>query len=209
MPFVDWDPDQGNNIWFKPPTANSPGIGTQTPPPGAGGPPVAAPTPPPAPPKPDFDADPGVVMAKGLEQQGLSQIDAWLKAARERALVAWGDPNLASMAGFDVDPNTRSMAEQNMLSGNAQLSRLNKERDLKRRQIANALAGRGIIYSGDLGYLSGEAGQEHGNKVYDAQQALLTMLSEYLAKYNEQKNSLRQGVLEAYMNAYNRYGASG
>src|SRR5205085_9434731 len=80
---------------------------------------------------------------------------------------------LASMAGFGLDPQAANFAQQNYISGNATLARLDKQHTLARQAVINALAGRGLLFSGDTGYQEGQADQTYGNNVYDAQQKVL------------------------------------
>jgi hypothetical protein len=149
-----------------------------------------------------FDTDPGYQMALAQEQAGLSSVDANEKAARERAIIGFGDPALADLAGFGLDPQAADFARQNYLSGNATLSRLDKEKDDKRRAIINALAGHGILESGDLGYQEGQASLTYGQNVYDARNKVLDYLRQVDQDAQDRKNALRQSVVAALQNAF-------
>lgn len=181
--------------------------------PGVGG--VAA-TPPPAQnpnPAPGqganaFDADPGVAMARALENQGIGSLDAWLKAAREQAIIAAGDPALAGMAGFGLDPQAGVFAQQNYLSGNADLARVKRAKDLAHQAIINKLAAHGIIASGDLGYLEGQSNIDFGNQEYDVRQGVLKRLSDFMQQYLDRKSALKQSTLAAYQQAYQNMAAN-
>lgn len=172
-----------------------PGIG--------GGPPVTIPKATPAPAKPTvYDTDPQVLINKLLEQLGIGSIDANLKAQRERAIINWGDPALASMAGFGVDPQAGVFAQQNYLSGNAALAKINKQHDLNARAIVNRLAGRGLLRSGDLGYQTGEENQAYASNQYEGRQRILDYLSQIAQEAQDRKNALRQSVIQSVMAAY-------
>lgn len=193
------------------PVAGSPAWYAAAPPPDYGGPaqPPAA-TAPGAPVGGGFDwrNDPGYLAALNQEQLGLGQLDAALKTAREKAIIDFGDPSIAGLAGFGLDPGAAAMAQQNVQGGNAVVARYQKQHDLARRAIINKLASQGILGSGDLGYLSGQEDQSYGNQVYDARQKLLDYLSGLTQNYLGQKQSLHQSVLQALQNAYQSYLAS-
>lgn len=129
-------------------------------------------------------------------------MDSALKAARERAIIDFGDPALADMAGFGLDPQAGAFARQNYLSGNATLARLDKSRDLGRKAVIDRLAGRGMLFSGDLGYLEGEENTKYGHQVYDTRQRLLGYLADLYQSYLDRKQSYRDSLLSAYQNAY-------
>lgn len=160
--------------------------------------------PPPSFQPPDFNFDPGVMDA--LNQLGdiNSQIDAYLKQAREQAIIKFGDPSLASMAGFGLDPQAGTFAQQNYLSGNADLARLDKQKEQARQAIINRLAAHGILFSGETGYQEGQNAQDYGNKVYDARSALLNYLNGIQNQALQQKTQARQMVTQAQQSAYNQ-----
>lgn len=154
---------------------------------------------------PGLDTDPNVLASLALQQQGLSQLDANLKNARERAIIQFGDPALASEAGFGLDPQAGAFAQQNYMSGNAQLSRLDKQHDLARQAIINRLAAHGILQSGDLGYQEGQENQSYGNQVYDARQSVLDYLAGLMNTYNQQRQALSQSVIGARQQAIQNF----
>lgn len=157
------------------------------------------------PPPPDagsLDSDWRVQQAKALENLGIGSLDAWMKAQREREIIQAGDPALAGMAGFGLDPQAGVFAQQNYLSGNADLARVDRAKEMAKRAIINKLAARGIIWSGDLGYLEGEANIDFGNQEYDVRQAVLKRLSDLMGQYLQQKQALKQSTLAAYQQAY-------
>jgi hypothetical protein len=133
----------------------------------------------------------------------MAELDAWLKGQREQALIAFGDPDMAG-AG-EIDPALRELIEKNYGSGNAVLARLRHQRDVNRRAILNRLAGRGLVGSGDTGYLEGENARESGNMEYDARNRLLAALTGFQQNYVDRKMSLRSAVLQAYQQAYYNY----
>lgn len=147
-------------------------------------------------------ADPGYQLALQQQQMGIAQLDAQTKAAIEQAITNFGDPALASMAGFGLDPQAAAFARQNYLSGNAALARLDKQHEQARKAVIDRLAGRGLLFSGDLGYGVGEADSQYGNQVYDARQALLQYLNGVQSQALAQKQSLGSAVVNALQNAY-------
>lgn len=149
--------------------------------------------------------DPQVLINQLLERMGIGSIDKQLQADREKALIAWGDPALASQAGFGMDPQAGVFAQQNYLSGNAGLARLDKNRDLAKKAVINRLAAKGTLRSGDLGYLNQQEDQNYGNQRYDATQQLLTYLTQVAQQAQERKNALRQSVINSVMQAYQNY----
>lgn len=180
----------------------------QSPPPGGfqwgdvgGGPPPAPPTAP----RFNVDTDPGVLNALALEQQGLGSLDAMLKGARERAIISFGDPSLADQAGFGLDPQAGAFARQNYLSGNATSARMEKQHELQRQAIINKLAGHGLLFSGDTGYLQGQENQTYGNTVYDAKQQLLDYLANLFQSYNDRRTGLRSQTQSARLQAIQSY----
>jgi hypothetical protein len=144
-----------------------------------------------------YDSDPGVQAARAQEEAGLSELDAILKKNREAALVAFGDEDMQ-----DISPELRELIRKNYASGNAILARLRHQRDLGRTAILNRLAGRGLLRSGDLGYLEGENARQAGNAEYDARNKLLAALQGYLQDYVDRKQQLHNQTLGAYQNAY-------
>lgn len=143
--------------------------------------------------------------ADAMEKLGISQIDSDLKRAQEQAIINFGDPALAQMAGFGIDPQAADFAKQNYLSGNATLARLNKQHDLAKRSILNKLAASGLLRSGDLGYMLGQEDQNYGNTQYDARQQVLAQLAQYMRDYLDRKNALKQNVWNAYQNSFQNY----
>lgn len=143
--------------------------------------------------------DGGAAYAAALAEQqlGISQIDANEKAARERAIIGFGDPALAGLAGFGLDPQAGDFARQNYLSGNSTLSRLDKDKADKRNAMINQLASHGILFSGDTGYQEGQQATQYGNAVYDARNKVLDYLRQVDQDAQDRKNQLRQMVISA------------
>lgn len=153
-----------------------------------------------------YDTDPQVMINKLLEQLGIGSIDADLKAQRERAIIGWGDPSLAAMAGFGIDPQAGVFAQQNYLSGNAALAKLNKQHDLNAKGIVNRLAARGLLRSGDLGYQTGEENQAYASNQYEGRQKILDYLTQVSQQAQDRRNALRQSVIQSVMAAYQNMG---
>ena len=148
--------------------------------------------------------DPGYQAALAAQQQGLADAATALKAAREQALIQYGDPNLAGQFS-DLDPAIRDLIQANTRSGNSILAQLNHARDLANAHAINNLAARGLLRSGGLGVDEINVAQGYGNQLHDAQQQLLGHLSDYLQSYLGQKQSLQGNVNDALEHAYNTY----
>lgn len=148
-----------------------------------------------------IDTFPGVLNALALEQQGLGQLNGQLNDARQRAIINFGDPTLASEAGFGIDPQAAAFAQQNYLSGNSTLARLDHAHQIAQQQVINRLAAHGILNSGDLGYLEGQENQSYGNNVYDAQQAVLDQLSTLYGNYLNGRYGLESNANNAQLQA--------
>lgn len=153
----------------------------------------------------NLDSDPGVLSSLGLEQQGLSQLDAALKSARERAIISFGDPSLAEEAGFGLDPQAGAFARQNYLSGNATTARIDHAHQLARQAVINRLVSHGLLNSGDTGYLEGEENRNYGNQSYDAKQQMLDYLAQLFQGYNDRRTQLKQGTVSARLAAIQSY----
>lgn len=169
--------------------------------------PYGPPKPPPivGPGAPNFATDPGVAAATSAQNLGMAQATQSLTDARRQAIIRWGDPALAGMAGFGMDPQDAAFAKQNYLSGNADLARLGKAKEDRKRALINRLAGRGILFSGETGYEEGQNTAQYGQARYDAQNALLDYLRSLTDQNLQQQNALRQTTLQAYQSAYDRY----
>jgi hypothetical protein len=152
-----------------------------------------------------FDMDPGVLGARAAENLGLPSIDAQTNSLVAQRLAQYGDPLFASQAGFGLDPQAAAFARQNYLSGNAELSRIDKSHQLARQAIINQLASHGILFSGDTGYKTGLEDQGYGNNVYDAQQRVLADLLGYRTSGISQKSALTAATTAARENAWTNY----
>lgn len=154
----------------------------------------------------DFNTDPGYLAALAGEQAGAAGLDASLRAARESALVNFGDPSMAGAFGLpDVSPLTAAMAQQATTSGVSTLAQLQRSRDQSQQTIQNQLAAHGLIRSGDLGWRSGQNQQDYGNSLYSAQQGVLDTLASKASDVASQKAGLHTNTVSALTNAYNTY----
>lgn len=152
-----------------------------------------------------FQTDPGYLAALAAQQAGAQQLDNALKAARESAIVQFGDPGLAQLAGFNLDPVTAAMAQANTQAGNSTLAQLQKQRDSNQQTIQNTLAAHGIIRSGDLGYRTGQNQQAYGTELYNAQQGVLGNLNQQLQQNLAAKQGLQGDTVKALTSAYQTY----
>lgn len=191
---------QNYNAFTGPPLPGSAGAVAA-----AGGPPV----PPVQPPTQNLqglvNGFPGVSNALALEQEGLSQLDANLNQQRQQAIINFGDPALAQLAGFGLDPQAGAFAQQNYLSGNATLARLDKAHQLAAQGVINTLASHGLLNSGDLGYQEGQENQNYGNNVYDAQQSVLQQLASLYNNYLTSRYGLENNANQAQLDALTSY----
>jgi hypothetical protein len=154
----------------------------------------------------DYTTDPGYLAALAAEQAGSAELDAQLRAARERAFVQFGDPSLAGAFGIgDVSPLTAAMAQQATTSGISTLAGLQRTRDQNQQTIQNTLAAHGIITSGDLGYRTGVNQQNYSSALYGAQQSVLDSLAQAARENAIQKQNLPGGVVTALENAFQNY----
>ena len=108
------------------------------------------------------------------------------------------------MAGFGFDPQAAAFAQQNYLSGNADLAKLDKSHNLARQAVINRLASHGILNSGHLGYGEGEADQQYGNQVYDNRTALLNLLRGFQSQVLTGKQKNQQLLSDAKFAAEQR-----
>ncbi len=117
-----------------------------------------------------FNAD---LSAQGIADEGAA------KAATQRAIIQFGEvpDNLTGQAANWIDPTTRTLAQQNTAAGTSQLARINKFNQDSLRAIKNALAARGALRSGELGYQLKENQQQYTNAQYDQRTALTDTLS--------------------------------
>jgi hypothetical protein len=152
-----------------------------------------------------FNSDPGYAQALAQQNLGIGSINNALNNQIAQRIAAYGDPALASMAGFGLDPQGAAFARQNYLSGNAELARIDKAHSQARQAIINRLAGHGLLTSGETGYENGLEDQGYGNTVYDAQQRALGDILGYRNQANSQIEGLRSQTLAALQQAYQNY----
>ena len=154
----------------------------------------------------DFSTDPGYLAALAAEQAGSAQLDAALRAARETALVRFGDPSLAGAFGIDnLNPLTAAMAQQATTSGVSTLAQLQRQRDLAQSNIVNSLAAHGLVRSGDLGWRTGQNQQNYGVALYNAQQGVVDTLAQAARNNALQKQQLQTNTVDALTKAYQTY----
>lgn len=165
-------------------------------------PPVTGFTPQQAPPPKTQSIDINSLLQKALANMGYSQLDSSLQTAREQLITRFGDANLANLAGFGLDPQAGAFAQQNYLSGNADLARLDKQNAANKKGVIDRLVSHGILNSGDLGYGLNQAESQYGNSRYDLTQSYLQKLSDLLTSTLQQKQTLRSNVVNALLSAY-------
>lgn len=152
-----------------------------------------------------FSGDPGYAAAQSAENLGVSSLNSQLQSQIAQRIAAYGDPNLASMAGFGLDPQAAAFARQNYLSGNAELSRIDKAHKNAQQAIINQLAAHGLLTSGETGYQTGNESQAYGNNVYDAQQRALADILGYRQGTQSQITGLHSQTIQALQQAYQNY----
>jgi hypothetical protein len=155
---------------------------------------------------PPLDQNPGVVAARNAQAQGTALAKKRLAAARRAAIIRFGlnpkDEGVLKGLGFAVDPTDIAAAEENYRSGNALLARLDKQNELANRNITNNLAARGMLFSGDTGYLAGQQASAYGNQMYDAQNQLTDYLGQIAAQELDQEIAYQQAVDQALADAW-------
>jgi hypothetical protein len=155
---------------------------------------------------PPLDQNPGVVAARNAQAQGTALAKKRLAAARRAAIIRFGlnpkDESVLKGLGFAVDPTDIAAAEENYRSGNALLARLDKQNELANRNITNNLAARGMLFSGDTGYLASQQAGAYGNQMYDAQTQLGDYLNGVAAQELDQEMAYRQAVDQALADAW-------
>lgn len=152
-----------------------------------------------------FNSDPGVAYALQQEQAGIPKITTELASLISQRIANYGDPSIAAMAGFGLDPQSAAFAQQNYLSGNAELARIDTAHKQNLQKVINTLAGHGLVFSGDTGYQTGLENQSYGNTVYDAQQKALSDVLGLIQNSEAQKQQLENNLASAYEQAYQTY----
>lgn len=152
-----------------------------------------------------YQQDPGVAAANAQREQGLAALDAAMKAARSREIIAWGDPLLASQAGFTVDEATAALAAQNYAAGLSYKARLDRASKLRRKALLNRLAGRGVLFSGGFGVGTSDENLLAAQETYDASEAVLGRLRQIAENDIRGRMALNQGVTQALIDAYRFY----
>lgn len=149
--------------------------------------------------------NPAVAQADLSRNQAIQQANAYLRQGRSQSLINYGDPGLARALGINVDPNTEAAAQANQYSTLAQLGRQNEQAT---RGIFNNLAGRGLLHSGDLGYLQGQQALGNGQNLYNAYQGLLGDLNQQLGSYLGTTQSANDAYTQALLQAFAQLGAN-
>lgn len=132
-------------------------------------------------------------------------------AARQRALVLYGDvPDFSQAAGSlglvgndiggDITDTVRGLANTNSQAGLSTLSRLKQANGDAVKQIQDQLTARGILSSGETGYQLGRQDLSMRTANYDALQQLLDYLGGIQNDYLTNENA-RQQQLRAELNA--------
>lgn len=152
-----------------------------------------------------FSSDPGVAYALQQEQAGIPRITSQLASLVAQRIANYGDPSIAAMAGFGLDPQSAAFAKQNYLSGNAELARIDTAHKQNLQRVINTLAGHGLVFSGDTGYQTGLEDRNYGNTVYDAQQKALSDVLGLIQNSESQKQQLENNLTNAYEQAYQTY----
>lgn len=164
---------------------------------------------------PDFDAilrnDPIFSQQRAdLSAQGISDA-AQRAAATQRALVQFGVvPDFEEAGGNlglsdqqlsflrqDVTPEVRELARESTEEGLSVTGRIREQNERNIRQIRNALAARGMLRSGELGFQLGEAQQAFKRAQFGARNELLDYLGGVQAAYVEAERMRQRQLAEA------------
>lgn len=166
----------------------------------------SAPGTPPAPGGPSaYDSwknDPFYQQALLDQKNALSQLVQQGELARRNAIIRFGDPNLAASLGLTLSGQDAEAARQNYASGNATLARIDMGHKQKLAAIINQLAGHGMLFSGDTGYLRGQENSAYGNTVYDARQTLADFFAKLAQDEADRRNALNSSVNSAAQQAW-------
>jgi hypothetical protein len=152
---------------------------------------------------------------------GQSTADAATRDAQiRRYLISYGkEPDFASLGISDqakgflskaLNDKTRQLAEQNTAEGTSVYARQEHANALANRRIPAALAGRGLLRSGQTGADLGEQAQAHKNQGFDTLQEMLGgvegTIGSFLQAERARADALAAAELQAQMAAAMNYG---
>lgn len=136
------------------------------------------------------------------------------RSAIQRALINFGlVPDFAKAGlsgdalgflGQDVDPATRSQAENMTGQGLSFLARLNKANAGAVTDLKNELAAKGILESGATGYGLNEQAGRYKESLFDAEQQLFDTLMGYIGTYTEGERARQQALIDGLAEAAGR-----
>jgi len=121
-----------------------------------------------------FDTDPNVAMANAQQAQGINHLNSWLTAQQGLSQEA----------------------------GRVGTERLDRAYGLRRTNLLDSLAARGMIRSGDLGFQQKQLALDANDQRYDLNANVLQNLVSQMTKYLEQKQAIRGATTGAYQTSY-------
>ncbi len=111
--------------------------------------------------------------------------------------------NLGALLGA-LDPHTAALAQENTKAGTSILGRLGNANSVANASITGALAGRGLLDSGDAGFRLGQQNLRYSQGMYDAFQSLMKSIGGGEQSYATDVNKIMGQETSAADQAYQR-----
>ena len=152
--------------------------------------------------------DPGYKQLQGLYQAQSVEDAKRRQQAIQQALIDYG--SIPDFSGLGVDPNllgqdvtdlVKNLANQNTTAGLSQTARMQHEHEANMRRIADLLAARGILQSGELGYQVGEEGLQYKQLQYGAMRSLLDYINQANTGFAQSERDRQLGLFNAQRDA--------
>jgi hypothetical protein len=145
--------------------------------------------------------DPGLLQLQGdLAAGGIADAAA-RDAAYQRGIIQFGEVP-TGISGMNLG-NAAQLAQQNTAAGLSTVARLSTQHQDAVRTITNALAGRGLIRSGETGYQQGREDTRYTQTQYDARQKLLDYFSQVQGSFTQSERARQaayaMGISQAEM----------
>lgn len=153
----------------------------------------------------------------GLGAQGV-QDEATRRAAIQRALIQFGEIPESILQGGQqltgpvlsvLDETTRSLAQQNTQAGLSTMARIEQARQDQARAVERHLASRGLLRSGETGFLTQRAHTDFLRLQSDARQQLLDYLAGVQSAFLQSERARQQQTWQAMLEALLRSGQQG
>lgn len=165
---------------------------------------------------------PDLSAMKAQIQAGSTADAASRDAALRRLVISYGAmPDLASLgisgdaAGFlknAINDQVMQLAQKNEAEGTSVHARMQHEADVGARRVPAALAGRGMLHSGQTGVDLAEQAQQAKNQQFDTLNELLgnveNVTSSFLQAERDRAMQLAEMEMQAAMSQYQNYADS-